>query len=116
MALLLHQLQGRDGSNSYVNRVLQAERDARDAMLQCDQQADRILREARERARRIRQRAEQRIQRWYLNSGQRAAERVGALDEQGQALRSDPPRPPGLSREWQLAVQRLTDELIGETR
>ena len=106
----------RPNAEGAINRVLQAEREARNAMLECDQQADGILREARERARRIRQRAEQRIQQWYVNSDRRAAERVGTLDEQGQALQADPPQPSGLSREWQLAVQRLADELIGGTR
>lgn len=99
-----------------INQVLQAERDAREAMRECDQQAERILRDAREQARRIRQRAEQRIQRWYLNSDQRVGERVRNLDEQGQALGTDPPQPTGLTREWQLAVERLTDELVGRTR
>jgi len=97
-----------------INRVLQAEREAREAMRECDRQADQILREARERARRIRQRADERIQRW--NSDQRAAERLRDLDEQAKALQADPPEPSGLAREWQLAVRRLTDELIGRPR
>jgi vacuolar-type H+-ATPase subunit H len=99
-----------------INRVLQAERDAREAMLECDRQTDQALREARERARRIRERAEERIQHWYLNSDQRTAARLRDLDEQAQALRADPPEPSGLTREWQLAVQELTDELIGRSR
>ena len=100
---------------SAINRVLQAERQAREAMLECDRQADQVLREARERARRIRQKAEQRIQHWYLNSDQRAAERLRNLDERAKASRADPPQSQGLSREWQLAIQRLTGELIGRT-
>ena len=99
-----------------INRVLQAERHVREAMLECDRQADQVLRQARERARHIRQRAEQRIQQWYLNSDQHAAGRLRDLDEQAKALRADPPEPSGLTREWQLAVQRLTDELISGDR
>lgn len=98
-----------------INRVLEAEQDARRAMRECDLEAEAVLREARERARRIGQRAEQRIQRWYLSSDRRVAKRLSDLDKRAQAFRDDPLEPPQLSAEWRRAVERLVDELIGES-
>jgi vacuolar-type H+-ATPase subunit H len=96
-----------------INRVLEAEQMAREAMQECDRQAEAMLRDARERARRIGQRAEQRIQLWYLNSDRRAEQRLSDLDRQAQACKDDPLEPTTLSAEWRRTVEWLADELIG---
>lgn len=111
---LLHSLPELDAVGA-INRVLEAEHDACEAMRECDMQAEAVLREAREKARRIGQRAEQRIQLWYLTSDRRAAKRLNELDNRAQAFEGDPPESAELSAEWRRAVERLADELIGSS-
>lgn len=103
------------GAVEATNRVLEAEQTTRQAMADCDRQAEALLREGRERARRIAQRAEQRIQQWHLANDRRAAERLAELEQRAQAILDEPLDTPELPAEWQAVLEQLANELLAPT-
>jgi vacuolar-type H+-ATPase subunit H len=67
------------GVDAAIAQLLQAERDARNDVQRCAEQADRLLEQARERARQIARRAAHRsvrVQRWYAAMLQRQLDAI----------------------------------------
>lgn len=96
-----------------IERVLEAERDARAAVSVCQEQAARIVAEARLHARRIAERADARIDALRAASRARLAGELARLDAEAQALAARPIAPE-TQRRMEAAVDGLAARLTGE--
>jgi hypothetical protein len=95
-----------------IARVLQSEREARDAVAQCTSDAEAIIERAQRQAREIARRAAQRavrVQRWSADALQHRLAELAYQERQGD-------REPGeadASQRLKLAAARLAAELTG---
>ena len=96
-----------------MNRVLQAERDAKRAVAECEQRAQEILRAAQVRAQRLVSRADQRITVLQMRCNHRIDSMVKAMEKQQQA--PDGAAQPGQlgERAIKAVVAALAAELTG---
>ena len=95
-----------------INRVLAAERDARETLEQCRSEATRIIADSEERARRISSRAEKRIKAAHRiadGAVERALAELRGNIENGRAGRDSN----GDRDRMDRAVASLVDEIIG---
>jgi vacuolar-type H+-ATPase subunit H len=76
--------QAGDEAGQLMNRVLQAERDAKQAVAECEQRAEEVLRAAQARAQRLVSRADQRITSIKMRCNHRIDSVVKAIEKQQQ--------------------------------
>ena len=74
-----------DSAETAMNRVLQAERDAEQAIAGCEREAREIVQEAQQRANRIASRTDRRISLMQMRSTQRIAGNIRALERAEKA-------------------------------
>lgn len=72
-----------------INRVLQAEREAGEAVAACEQEARAILQAAQRHAGRIARRTDERISRMQMRTSQRVAQRIGELEHEARRARRE---------------------------
>ena len=96
-----------------IERVLEAERDARAAVSVCEEQAARTVAEARLHARRVAERADARIDAMRAAARSRLAADLARLDAEARALTARP-IPPETQARMEAAVQGLAARLSGE--
>jgi vacuolar-type H+-ATPase subunit H len=94
-----------------IDRVLEAEADARQAMQDCDQQAEQIIEAAREDARRIARRANQRAAGLNERCDRLIADKARALREQAQKDRAAEELDPSEVARVDEAVSRVAARL-----
>lgn len=101
------------GVDLAINRVLEAEREARDQVEQCRAQAARLLAAAEDRSRRIARRAEQRIHAAHRVADQGVAAALQAMAEHEPIDRT---ADAGADALVDRAAGILADEIIGVPR
>jgi vacuolar-type H+-ATPase subunit H len=99
-----------------IERILEAEQDARQAVETCQRQADGLLDEGLARARRVTDRADERIGLIHARADAGIDRALARLEEQLETLAG---RPAVDEADWQRldgAVEALIRELVGEAR
>ena len=79
-----------DQAEAAMNRVLQAEREAEQAVAECEKQAKIILSDARQRANRIANRTDERITLISMRCSQRVAGEISKQERAEKAARKQP--------------------------
>jgi len=79
-----------DQAEAAMNRVLQAEREAEQAVADCEKQATIILSDARQRANRIANRADERITLMNMRCSQRVTGKISKQERAEKAARKQP--------------------------
>ena len=79
-----------DQAEAAMNRVLQAEREAEQAVAECEKQAKIILSDAQQRANRIANRADERITLMNMRCSQRVAGQISKQERAEKAARKQP--------------------------
>jgi vacuolar-type H+-ATPase subunit H len=101
-------------ADSAINRVLEAEQQAREAIARCRSAAAQHTTEARLRARRIEERADARASKVRAACQQWSAQRVAQLRAQVEELRTCAPVDEARRARLEAAIERLAAELTGE--
>jgi vacuolar-type H+-ATPase subunit H len=100
-----------DSSVEEINRVLDAERRARERVSRCEQDASRMIEEARACARDIRARTERRIGRMHARVEQRIIAQVMMLAAEAEAIRSQALASDERETTLEAALERLAERL-----
>jgi len=95
-----------------IAQVLEAEREALEAIARCEAEAATLVATAREAARRIAARADRRLAAARARLGERASARKGLLDAEIARLRAEPGTQPAERPRLEDAVRRLAAELV----
>ena len=96
-----------------IARVLAAEREAREAITACEQEAEALRAAARDRAKRIAERAATRLAAIRTGMADKLARRLAAIDAEAVAPDPDAARDAAARARLDAAVERLADELTG---
>lgn len=96
-----------------IDRVLEAERKAIEAVEDCRHQAKAEIAAARDEARRILERADTRIGALHARCLERVAQTIGALEAETQAVPLAPPLAPGRDGRVEKVLRRLAAEISG---
>jgi vacuolar-type H+-ATPase subunit H len=101
------------GAEALIAGVLAAEREARAAAAQCEQQAQEIVAAARAQATHIAERTEQRILRLQQRMASTTQARLDEIAAAVAALGDHSPDPTALLAHADKAIAALADELVG---
>lgn len=100
-------------ADTAINRVLEAERSAEDAIVVCRGEALGILREARNQARRITNRSEQRVRLVHQLSDQSMERALTAFRAESEVLKAPVHLTPELEQALDQALEQLVLEITG---
>ena len=106
---------GNAAASAAIERVLEAEREAREAVAGCEREARVIVDEARRRALRIAERTTARIARARGRVARRVADAVTQSEAEAAALHATAQIDPANDRRIRQAVAAVAGELTGET-
>ena len=98
-----------------MNRVLQAEREAEQAIADCEQQARQILQAAEQRVKRIADRTDERITLLQLRLAQKIKAHIDALERADRRSQREPSLYDPGAAELASVVQEVAADLTGNT-
>jgi hypothetical protein len=104
---------GESGAEQAINRVLEAEQQARERVAQCEVQAGKELDAVREQARRVDARTDARIGKLRTRCEQQVAAQVAQLKASAAAVRGRPPTEDARAPRLADAVRSLATKLTG---
>lgn len=99
-----------------IARVLQAEREAQDAVTRCASECAELVAAAHRHAGEVGARTERRIARWRENMGRMVERRVGELDSAAEAALCAEASDDGASGRLERAAAAVARELIGAAK
>lgn len=105
-----------DNVEQAMNRVLEAERDAEQAIADCEQEARQILQAAQQRVKRIADRTDERITLIQLRVAQKIKAHIDALERADRSAQLEPSRYDLGATELASVVQEVAADLTGNRR